>query len=161
MKHPRGITLLEMLVVLALVSLLAGISFPAVSAGLESLRLRTAADRVASFLYIGMTYTERHEQVMELRISRAANTVSLHNASGDYHLTLRFEDSITISRIDPAPAGEQAVESSVMFYPGGSFPAVSIELTNRRGARRVVRIDPVSCVPVVETPSAAPEGESR
>jgi len=160
-RHPRGITLLEMLVVLALVSLLAGISFPAVTAGLESLRLRSAADEVVSFLYTGLTFAERREQVMELRISRTANELSFRNAPGDFRRTLHLPESIAISRVEPSPAGEQAAESSVMLYPGGSFPAVSIELTNRRGARRVVRIDPVSGVPVVESPSAAPEGEPR
>ena len=159
MKHPRGITLLEMLVVMALVSLMVGISFPAVSAGLESLRLRSASDEVVSFLYTGLTFAERREQVMELRISRATNELSFRNAAGDFHRTLTLPEAVTISHIEPMPAGEQAAEASIMLYPGGSFPRVSIELTNRRGAQRVVRIDPVSGTPVSEVP--APPAEAK
>ena len=161
MRRQRGVTLLEMLVVLALVSLMAGISFPAVTAGLDSLRLRSAGDEVVSFLYTGLTFAERREQVMELRISRATNQLSFRNATGDFHRDLTLPESITITRVDPAPAGEQAVESSVMLYPGGSFPSVRIELTNRRGTHRVVRIDPVSGVPMVEVPDVVPAGETK
>lgn len=147
------------MVVLALVSLMAGISFPAVSAGLESLRLRSAADQVVSFLYTGLTFAERREQVMELRISRASNEISFRNAAGDFRRNLQLPESITISNVEPAPAGEQTTEAAVMLYPGGSFPSLRIELTNRKGAHRAVRIDPVAGVPVIDTPSALPQGE--
>ena len=43
MTGRQGVTLLEMLIVVALIGLLAGISFPSVSAGLETLRLASAA----------------------------------------------------------------------------------------------------------------------
>lgn len=159
MRRARGVTLLEMLVVLAVVSLMAGISFPAVTAGLDSLRLRSAGDEVVSFLYTGLTYAERREQVMELSISRATNRMSFRNAAGDFHRDLSLPESITIARVDPAPPGE--VETNVMLYPGGSFPSIRIELANRRGAHRVVRIDPVSGMPAVESQVTAPEGEAR
>ena len=44
----RGVTLVEMLIVVAIVGLIAGISFPAVSSGLESLRLPIQANQDAA-----------------------------------------------------------------------------------------------------------------
>ena len=45
----RGVTLIEMLVVITIASLLVGISFPAVTSGLDSLRLNAAANDIVSF----------------------------------------------------------------------------------------------------------------
>ena len=42
----RGVTLLEMLIVVALMGLIAGLSYPSVAAGLDTLRMRTASDQV-------------------------------------------------------------------------------------------------------------------
>jgi len=41
-NNRRGVTLLEMLIVVALIGLLAGITFPAVTSGIDSLRLNSA-----------------------------------------------------------------------------------------------------------------------
>jgi len=45
-----GVTLIEMMIVVAIVGLMVGITFPAVSAGLDSVRLASATDSLASFL---------------------------------------------------------------------------------------------------------------
>jgi hypothetical protein len=41
---------------------------------------------------------------------------------------------------------------SVVLMPGATFPALRVELLNPRGQRRLVRIDPLAAVPVVEIP---------
>jgi len=43
-------TLLEALIVVALVAMIAGLSFPSVTSGLDTLRLRSASDSIVSFL---------------------------------------------------------------------------------------------------------------
>ena len=37
-----------------------------------------------------------------------------------------------------------------LLYPGGAIPRFGVEIANRRGARRIVRVDPITGVPQVE-----------
>ena len=46
----RGVTLIEMLVVMAIIGVIVGISMPSVAAGIDSVRLASATDAVAAFL---------------------------------------------------------------------------------------------------------------
>ena len=47
---PRaGVTLIEMMIVVALIALIAAVTFPAVSAGVDTLRLNQAAGGLVSF----------------------------------------------------------------------------------------------------------------
>jgi prepilin-type N-terminal cleavage/methylation domain-containing protein len=148
----RGVTLLEMLIVLALLSLLAGISFPSVSAGIDSIRLRTAADSVASLLSLGMSAVERREQLVEIGLDLGARRLSLRSYPPGLSRELLLPDGVFIAAIHPEPPGEQPRVRELLLYPGAPFPGVIIELANRRGARRLVRIDPLAGVPAVEVP---------
>jgi len=46
---------------------------------------------------------------------------------------------------------------SFLLYPGGTVPPMGLQLINRRKVQRVVRVDPITGVPRVET--APPETE--
>ena len=50
MTNQRGITLIEMLIVVSLSGLMVGITFPSVSAGIDSLRITSTSDSIVSFL---------------------------------------------------------------------------------------------------------------
>ncbi len=58
----QGVTLIEMLIVVAIIGVVLSISFPAMSAGLASIRLASASGSVASFLTSTMNQVERREQ---------------------------------------------------------------------------------------------------
>ena len=65
-SRQRGVTLLEMLIVVTIVALLAALTYPGVTSGLESIRLRTAGDSVSSFLSAAMDRVERTQQPVEI-----------------------------------------------------------------------------------------------
>src|ERR1039457_2926395 len=64
----RGVTLVEMVVVVAIIALIVGISFPAASAGLDNVRMVSAVDSVATFLNAAVNRAERRQQPIELVI---------------------------------------------------------------------------------------------
>ena len=64
----RGVTLMEMMVVLAIISLIVGISVPSTLAGLENIRLAAGARSVAAFMNIAANRAERRQQAIELSV---------------------------------------------------------------------------------------------
>lgn len=145
----RGVTLIEMLLVTALIGVMVGISFPAVSSGVDSLRLSSATDAVASFLNAALNRAERRQQVMEVTISREQNKISLRSSEAGFLRELTMPSGVTITAILPDDH-TMAQERHVLLYPGGTVPRIGVELTNTRKAKKIVRVDPITGVPEVQ-----------
>ena len=149
-----GVTLIELLIVVALVSLLVGITFPAVGAGVDSLRLASASNRVAMFLNTALHRAERRQQVVELTIQPAENRLVLRSTDPGSERTLDLEEGVRIAAVYPAlPQAEQGPRRFLLL-PGGTPPRIRIELRNRRGDRRLVSVDPITGVPRIEIPQS-------
>ena len=145
----RGVTLIEMLVVVTIVSLAAGLSYPSLVSGLEALRINDSAAQVANFLSGAMNRVERRQQVLELAILPAENTLRIESPEPGYVRELK----ITGAKIhDFAPKSTQnALETHVLYLiPGSVAPRLTIVLANKRGNLRTIRLDPATGVPVIE-----------
>lgn len=149
-RAQAGITLMEMLIVMMLIALLAGLSYPAVSAGLDSIRLRSSCDEVAALLNLALTKSDRRQTPVEIIFSRPRNRIIARTIAPGFAKELVLESNIHIANVLPAPPGEEFVERTLLVYPSGTFPRFAVELENQRGARRMVRIDPLTGAPVIE-----------
>ena len=145
-----GVTLLEMLVVVAIIALLAGINFPSVSAGLDSVRLRSATNSVVSFLNAALSRADRRQEVVELSVSLRESTLSVHSLEPGFERKLALPEGIRIEEIQPKPAWDDSGPRRFLLLPGGTPPRVGIQIVNARGARRMIRIDPTTGVPEIE-----------
>src|SRR5579884_3988057 len=149
-----GVTLLEMIVVVALIATLVAISFPALSAGVETLRLNSAAQSIVSFINGGLNRAERRQVVVEVTVSKADNELSLRSSEPGFERKLALPEGIKIETVLPEiPEEDPVAPRSFMLYPGGTAPAFALELVNRKRAQRVVRVDPITGVPQIENPS--------
>ena len=144
----RGVTLIEMLIVVAIIGLIAGISFPAVSSGVDSLRLVSASDSLVSLLNRAMNRADRRQDVVEVSISIQENAVYL--ASTGLSRKLEMPSGVTIKAVWPKLAVEQEGPRRFLLLPGGTPPRIGIEIVNRRGVRRIVRVNPMTGVPEIE-----------
>ncbi|PWU00296.1 MAG: hypothetical protein C5B51_25550 [Terriglobia bacterium] len=144
-----GITLIEMMVVVAIIALLAGISFPAISAGIDSVRLRSATDSLSGFLNAAATRAERREEPVELIISARDNTLSAFSTEPGYSRELKMPDGVIIEGVLPKQEEEEGPRR-VLLMPGGGVPGIGIQVANRHGSRRVVRLDPMTGFPRIE-----------
>ena len=148
-----GITLMEMLVVVAIASLMIGISFPAITSGIDSLRINTACDSIVSFLNGGLTRAERKQVVVEVTILRADRTISLRSPDPTFFKEMLLPEGVTIEKILPEiPLPDENAPRRFLIYPGGVIPRFGVQLLNRRGVRRIVRVDPITGVPRIERP---------
>lgn len=134
----RGVTLIEVLVVMAIIGLMAAISFPAVNSGLDSIRLHSASDSVASFLDAAMNRAERRQQVVEIVIDPHANRLSAYSTEVGYSRTLTMPQNVAI-------VGEN--ERRYIVMPGGAFPKFAIDLVNIRGAHKHIVVDAITGSP--------------
>ena len=151
LARQAGVTMIEMVAVIAIVGLIAAIAFPAIGAGLESIRLISASDAVVAFLNSGLNRAERRQNIVEFTISGAERSITMQSTEPGFIRTLIMPDGVTIHRLHP-PLPDMTEETKRVFYvyPGGTIPRIGVELANRRGARRLVRVDPTTGVAQIE-----------
>ncbi|MEZ5354525.1 MAG: prepilin-type N-terminal cleavage/methylation domain-containing protein [Bryobacteraceae bacterium] len=149
-----GVTLVEMLVVVMILSVLAGISYPSMSAAIDSLRINNAASDVAAQFNLGLNRAERGQTAVEIAILPAENAVVLASPPKPprppFFRRLVLPVGVSILTVLPAAPGDPRMARGFLLYPGGSAPRVGVLLGNSRGDRRLVRVDPVTGVPLVE-----------
>ncbi len=138
-----GVTLIEMLVVVTIIAIVAGVSFPALTAGLASIRLSSASGSAASFLTSALNRVERREQPAAILISPKDNVLEVYTAaSGEKpDRQLHMPQGIAI---------EGEAPRRFLLMPGGTAPRMTLILRNDKGARRSVQIDPTTGVPKIQ-----------
>jgi hypothetical protein len=146
-----------MVVVVAIVGLIAGISFPAISAGLESVRMVSATDSVATFLNSAVNRAERRQQAVELVVEAKERTLSLYSAEPGYEKHMHLPEGVVIEAVRPLiESGDPMEPRRFVFLPGATVPGIGIQLGNGHNAHRLVHLDPMTGFPRVE--SVEPQG---
>ena len=140
-----------MMIVVAIIGLMAGISFPAVSAGLDSVRLASATDSLASFLNAAVNRAERRQQPMELIISPKDNLLTLYSNEPGFTRELRLPAGIAIQALLPPEPEDALTGRRLILMPGATVPGIGIQIANSRGNRWIVRLDPMTGFPRVES----------
>jgi general secretion pathway protein H len=148
-----GVTLMEMLVVVMIIALLAGISVPAVSAGIDSVRLRSATDSISAFLNAAEVRAERRQQPVELIVSPKENAFALYSNEPGFARELKLPDGISIEAVLPPESDEEGPRRLILL-PGGGIPAIGVQVANRHGSRRIVHLDPMTGYPRVDVVAA-------
>lgn len=138
--YRRGVTILEALLVVAIIGVMAAISFPAVSSGLDSIRLRSASDSVASFLAAGMNRSERRQEIVEIVVDPKSNRLFMFSTQPGFSRTLDLPENVALAGDEPSHA---------VLIPNGAFPRFVVDLVNARGARRRIAIDPITESPQI------------
>jgi prepilin-type N-terminal cleavage/methylation domain-containing protein len=152
-KRPAGqagVTLIEMLIVMALIALIAGMAAPSVSAGLDTLRLRSTSDAIVGFLNTALAKADTRQQVVEIIISPRQGTLIAESGDHAFRKQLDITNPMKILSVQPGLAAEAAEQGGMrrfLIYPGGSVPKITIEIGNSAGRTRLVSIDPVTGVP--------------
>jgi len=117
-----------MLLVIGIVALLAGISYPAITAGMESVRLATACNSVAAFLNSGVSRADRRQQLVEISVDIRQNALWLRSTMPGSERKLVLPQGVAIRAVlPPLTTGSEAVRRFVIL-PGGNIPRFGIEL---------------------------------
>ncbi len=137
-ERRRGVTLVEMMIVVAIVGMMIGITFPAVSSGLDSIRLHSAADSVGAFLNAAMNRAERRQDVIEIVVEPKRNRLALYSSEPGYERVLELPQGVRLPGED---------ERHVLLLPGASFPRFAVDLVNSKGSKKRIAVDPITGTP--------------
>lgn len=145
-----GVTLIEMMMVVGIVGLLAAITYPSVASGVDTLRLRSQADAVASFFNTALARADLRNQAVQILVLPAENAIIARTEAGLLK-RLDFTDGVRIARVLPElPDRDPAIPRRFLLYPGGAPPRAGVILRNMRGRQKLVRVDPLTGAPVIE-----------
>ncbi len=150
MAHPStrnraGFTLLEMLVVLVLVGIITAVAVPVAGAGIQTLRLQSAARHVAAALRLARGRAIRSQEIHLVSLDREQRRVTV--ASGDLEFQrsfqlppgVRLQEALLLDGTPPRP-GPPPERTDFYFAPSGLSQALEIRLVNARGrSLRVVQ----------------------
>ena len=131
-REDAGITLIEMIIVLAIIGLITAIAFPAVTSGLDSVRLSSASDSIVSFLNAGLNRAERRQTPVEIYISIAGKQDQ--DYCRDTVRELNMPETIHIVRIHPVlPTGRRRAGAEHRPVSQRRDPRFGVEIASPKG----------------------------
>lgn len=144
-RTQSGLTLIEMLIVVGIIGVMAGIAFPSITAGIDSLRIRSASDEIVSTFNSAMNRADRRQIAIEIIVDRAGNRLLFASADPGYRREVTMPEGVTIERVLPLiPNLDETLPRQFLIHPGGTVPNIGLELKNRRNARLIVSVDPIT-----------------
>jgi prepilin-type N-terminal cleavage/methylation domain-containing protein len=119
-----GITLIEILVAMAIVAVIASISYPSFTAGLDGIRLKTANNKASSFFMAARNRADRFQSAVQLTADPEKNELRAVSVDGKWEDRLKFESGIEVA------SPEEAV--SLILFPGNPPPQFRMLLRSPR-----------------------------
>ena len=131
-KKESGVTLLELLVVVALASILLAVVFPSVGSGLTTLELRTSAQRLAAAAHYARDQAVHRQTAFHLEIDSQAGTVAVMDLEGKARRAFELPASVRVESILPPEEEATSRVRRFLFMPDGAAPAFEVVLANQR-----------------------------
>ena len=153
-RADAGVTLIEMVIVVALLGLIVAVVAPSMASGLDSVRMASATDNVATFLNSAVNRAERRQQPVMLAILPKENKLVMYAGDG-FTREMPMPEGIAIEGVLAGEGVGGQDGTRLMLMPGASVPGIGVQIINQHGNRRIVRLDPMTGYPRVETPKDA------
>lgn len=131
-RPAAGFTLIEVLVVIALIALIGTMTAVAMSGGLQGIRLRSASKEVATQL----RYT-RAQAIASGQPQRFVINPSAHLYSAPGKRNGRLPQQLGVRFFGARQASAQAGEGAIVFYPDGASTGGHVELVAGQATRRI------------------------
>lgn len=134
----RGFTLIELIVVLFIVTLVAGLALPAVGRGVDTLQLRSQVATFSAFLRFAREQAITRREAQEVTIDADAHLLILRAAGA--------ETSRASRRLSPRIAieTERPAGSAITFSPQGLSTGGTFRLVAPDGRSYRVSVDPLT-----------------
>jgi general secretion pathway protein H len=155
LNRERGVTLVELLVVMTIASILLAVVFPSIRAGISTLQLRSTAQRLAAASKYARDQAIFRQRPYELEIDPDSRTIAVLDSSGNSR-SFDLPADVHVAEVLPAQENDTSPIRRFLFSPDGSTVPFQIALENPR--RRIeISADPLTGFPKVSdiTPAVA------
>jgi len=132
LKRARGVSLLEMLLVLALIALASALAAMALTGGLDGMRMRSSAKEIAA----QMRYT-RALAISTGKPQRFAIDPAGHRWQAPNRKPGRIAESLGVRFTGAREAQARAGEGGILFFPDGASTGGRVQLQAKRAAWRI------------------------
>jgi prepilin-type N-terminal cleavage/methylation domain-containing protein len=134
-----GITLIEMLVVVGIVSIVLAIAFPNVTSGLDGIRLKTAVDRVGSFWSAARQRADRFHTPVQVTVDPQKNELRAASADNDWKASFDLSNRLHVAELEQP--------QRYLLYPGAPSPDFRLMLEAESGGRAGIKVNVFTGVP--------------
>lgn len=131
-KRARGVSLLEMLLVLALIAIAGTLAAMALTGGLDGMRMRSSAKEIAA----QMRYT-RALAISTGKPQRFAIDPAGHRWQAPNRKPGRIAESLGVRFTGAREAQVRAGEGGILFFPDGASTGGRVQLQAKRAAWRI------------------------
>ena len=134
----RGFTLVELILVMFVIALVAGLTLPAVGRGVETLQLRAEVASFSAFLRYAREQAITRREAQEITVNPSAYVLTLRAAGGgSVRASRRLSPRIAIT-------AESLTGLSITFSPRGLSSGGSFRLVGADGRAYRVQVDPLT-----------------
>ena len=140
-RDASGLTLLELLVVITILSLMAGLVVPRIGPWLDNWKLRSAAERIAQTLRYARTRAlfEQHYYVVE--ISPQKNMVRVLQLNSTFVREFSLPDGIQVQADEKQRASSVPEIVRFILPPSGEVEEKTLWLRNQEGKTVKIHLD--------------------
>ncbi len=146
-RRDAGVTLLELLIVLALMSMLVGLLAPRIGRATDNWRLRRAGERVAQILRYARTRALYEGRYYVVEIQPQENRVRLLGASSGFVREYQLPRDVRFGE-EASPASFSVMR--LIFSPSGAVDERTLWLRNRHGSEVKIHLNLLLGRPGVE-----------
>lgn len=140
----KGFTLLEILIVLAVIILVLAVSYPSLSRGTAALSLRTTGRDILSTFRYAREKAVTQQSGMIVTVDRENQKLRLTDDFGEGNREYILPENVRIQRVVLGGTETEEGSAAVRFLPNGSSDTVEIILQSRNGSLLKVVSDPIS-----------------
>lgn len=155
-----GFTLLELLIVMALLGVLTAVAYPSIGRGMGTLRLRTASREIAAAIRLARSKALREQQAYYLQFDIDKGEVELSSEDLKYQRSFRLPEGVVFRRVALLEEDNELYSSDRAYYfaPNGLGENIEVIIANSHGRQiKIIQSSMVSS-PRIEEFSNKPLG---